>query len=223
MTAAATMPAEAFAFLADLARNNDRAWFTPRKLEYEASVLAPMRAMAAALATSLAARDVPLTCDPLKAVFRVHRDVRFSRDKSPYKTHAGAVLSRGGGKSTNGVLYLHVQPGGSFAACGFYQPSPADLSALRTAMVARPERLAKLLEALHAAGLDLSRTDALTRAPRGFEQVAEPIASVLRLRHLIVSRTLSEADLAEAAVVDTITEFVLACRPLLAFGWAALP
>ena len=213
------IPPAGFAFLRELAAHNDRAWFTPRKADYHEMVESPLRALAAAVAEALAARKVGLTCDPLKAVFRLHRDVRFSPDKRPYKTHAGAVLSRDGRKGGNGVLYLHIEPAGSFAACGFYQPDPATLAALRRALVARPARLQRVLTPLRQAGLDLSRDDALRRPPRGFEDAPAAVADVLRLRHLIVRHELEEARLTQPAVVSEIADFAAACRALLAFGW----
>jgi uncharacterized protein (TIGR02453 family) len=80
----------AIQFLADLAQNNDRAWFQPRKAEFERLLREPMEQMIAALADRLAARGVPLRADPKRSPFRIYRDTRFSRDKSPYKTHLGA-------------------------------------------------------------------------------------------------------------------------------------
>ena len=81
---------EAIQFLADLASNNDRAWFQPRKGEYERLLKEPLEALIAALAERFEARGIPLRADPAKSPFRIYRDVRFSKDKSPYKTNIGA-------------------------------------------------------------------------------------------------------------------------------------
>src|SRR5690349_701893 len=78
---------DALQFLADLAANNDRAWFTPRKAEFDRLLKEPMEALCAALAQAFPRHGVPLTADPRRSPFRIHRDVRFSKDKSPYKTH----------------------------------------------------------------------------------------------------------------------------------------
>lgn len=77
-------------FLADLAQNNDRAWFQPRKTDYERLLKEPLEAFCAALGERFRARGIPLLADPRRSPFRVYRDTRFSRDKSPYKTHLGA-------------------------------------------------------------------------------------------------------------------------------------
>ena len=81
---------EAIQFLADLAANNERAWFQPRKGEYESLLKEPLEALIVALAERFEARGIPLRADPAKSPFRIYRDVRFSKDKSPYKTNIGA-------------------------------------------------------------------------------------------------------------------------------------
>ena len=207
----------AYAFLDGLAANNERAWFLAHKSEYEGEVLAPVRALVAAVSDRLQSLGVPLVGDPLKAVFRPNRDVRFSKDKRPYKTETGAVLSRDGAKSGAGVLYIHVGSRGCFAACGFYQPEPAELQALRIAIAAKPERFADSV-----GGIGLSAEDALARMPRGFEQhAAEPFAPALKLKHLIATRPLPRDDLAGPGAVELIATHAVACRKLLEFGWSA--
>ncbi len=81
---------EAIDFLADLAANNERDWFNPRKADYERLLKAPFEALVVALAERFEARDIPLLADPKRSIFRIYRDTRFSKDKSPYKTHLGA-------------------------------------------------------------------------------------------------------------------------------------
>ena len=75
---------EAISFLVDLAEHNDREWFAPRKTEYERLLRTPMEALVAAMAVRFAARGIPLEADPRRSVFRIYRDTRFSRDKSPH-------------------------------------------------------------------------------------------------------------------------------------------
>src|SRR5512147_1478905 len=94
---------EAIQFLADLAQNNIRAWFQPRKAEFERLLKEPMEQMIAALAEAFAARNVPMLADPKRSPFRIYRDTRFSKDKSPYKTHLGATFPWAGGTDAGGV------------------------------------------------------------------------------------------------------------------------
>ena len=206
-------------FLADLAANNERAWFLDNKPRYERDVIAPYRALLQAVSLGLAAREIPLGADPAKALFRIHRDVRFSKDKRPYKTNAGAILARDGGKSPdNGIVYIHLDPTGSFIAAGFYMPEPAKLGALREAIFVEPARFAAALE-----GLELSAEDSLTRLPRGYEEAAgTPMADWLRLKSFLIRKPVPDSVLFSPDLVSEIVDFAEAALPFLRFGWAAL-
>jgi uncharacterized protein (TIGR02453 family) len=214
---------KALQFFHDLARYQDRQWFEQQKSVYEKEVVQPMEALITALLPELARRGVPVTADPKRAMFRIHRDVRFSRDKSPYKTHAGAVLTRDGTKKSPGLLYVHVSPEGSFTAAGFYHPEPDQLAALRRAIAGSSERFLALEKTLQKGRLTLSRGEALQRLPRGFEDVpAGPAAEAVKLKSLVVHRDLSEDALGRPRLVKDIAEFAQAAFPLLSFGWEAL-
>jgi uncharacterized protein (TIGR02453 family) len=159
----------------------------------------------------------------MKAVFRIHRDVRFSRDKAPYKTHGGAVLSRDGTKGAFGLFYFHIDPTGSFAAAGFYNPDPKYLEAMRIAMFEEPAAIRAALDAAYASGAELMREDALTRVPRGFEHtVGTEAAELVKLRHLVVRWPLSAKSLADPTLVSTLAGYGEAAKKLLAFGWEAI-
>src|ERR1700757_530909 len=160
----------AFAFLSELRNNNDPAWFKPRKVIYEAEVLAPFRELIAAVGAAVQEAGLPLVGDPQRAIFRIYRDVRFSADKRPYKTHAGAVLTRSGNKRDPGLLYLHVAPGESMVAAGFWHPEPGLLTRLRRAIFDDPDAFLEMAGRLAAAGHPVMSGERLTRPPRGFEE-----------------------------------------------------
>jgi uncharacterized protein (TIGR02453 family) len=213
----------ALRFLRDLAAHQDRAWFQDNRHIYEREILVPTRALVADLATAFSRLGVGLTGDPLKAVFRIHRDVRFTKDKAPYKTHAGAVLSRDGSKGAFGLFYIHIDPADSFAAAGFYNPAPKYLEALRIAFFEEPAAINAALKAVHASGGELMREDALTRLPRGFEHVAgTEAAELVKLRHLVVRWPIPAKALADPALVETLASYGVAAKKLLAFGWGAI-
>jgi uncharacterized protein (TIGR02453 family) len=215
--------ARALGFLKALGFHQNREWFLENKSLYESEVRAPMAALVVALSAELARREIALTGDPKRSVFRIYRDVRFTKEKHPYKTHCGAALSRDGGKSSAGILYIHVAPEGSFVASGFYRPEPPQLAALRGAIVAAPKRWQTLERQLEAAALPLSREDAMTRLPRHFEHAAgSPLAETLKLRSFIVRRPLTAAALRRAALVCAIADFAGAAEPLLRFGWSSI-
>ncbi len=210
-------------FFRDLAANQDRAWFEANKPVYAREMQAKMASLVADLIAELARRDIPLTADPAKAMFRIHRDVRFSREKHPYKTHAGAVLTRDGSKKNPGLLYIHFDPTGSFVAAGFYHPEPDALSSLREEILTETKRFQAMEAGLHKAGLELSRDESLVRLPRGFEHAADnPAAWALRLRNLVVHRSVPAASWRRPALVGDIAAFAADALPLLRFGWAAL-
>ena len=195
----AGIPKDAFAYLKELAACQDKAWYEASKPRMEASLRAPIAALVEALSETLAARGVPLTGDAKRSTFRMHRDVRFSKDKSPYKAHAGAVLYRpGGGKSSPGILYVHVAPSGCFAAAAFFQPEPDVLAALRSGIRARPEAFMAAVDALAAAGLAVEG-ESLTRLPRGFDDMAgTPAEPFVKLKSLIARTTLTQAQMGSA-------------------------
>jgi uncharacterized protein (TIGR02453 family) len=214
---------KALQFFHELAMRQDRQWFQEHQSVYESEVQRPMAALVTALAEELGRRGIPLTGDPKRSMFRIHRDVRFSRDKSPYKTHAGAVLTRDGTKNCQGLLYIHVSPEGSFTAAGFYHPEPEQLAALRRFIAASPARFQEVERALQLARLTLNRDEALQRLPRGFEDVpAGPTAENLKLKSFVVHRELSEDSLGRPRLVKEIADFAAAALPLLVFGWEAL-
>ena len=157
----------ALQFFHDLTMNQNREWFRQHQDVYENEVQRPMAALVSELAEELARRGVPLTGDPKRSMFRIHRDVCFSSDKSHYKTHAGAVLTQDGSKKSPGLLYIHVSPEGSFTASGFYCPEPEQLSALRRAIAWEPDRFQDVEKALPESSLDAQpRRYAQTTAAR---------------------------------------------------------
>jgi uncharacterized protein (TIGR02453 family) len=160
----------AFTFFSDLKDNNDPAWFKPRKALYEAEVLVPFRELVATVGGALGQAGLPLVGDPRHGIFRIYRDVRFSPDKRLYKTHAGAVLTRSGGRRDPGVLYIHVAPGESMVAAGFWHPEPALLARLRRAVLADPDDFLSIADRLAAAGCPLTSDDKLSRPPQAGQQ-----------------------------------------------------
>lgn len=216
-------PPDAFAFFRELEANNDRAWFAENKGRYEGAVKGPLGALVEGIAFGCAARELPLTGTAKAAVFRIHRDTRFSHDKRPYKTNAGAVLTRDGDKRSPGLLYLHVEAAGGFVAAGFYGPEPETLAALRTGIVERGADWRGVVAALEPAGLSLSDEGAAKRLPRGFDAAAVgTLERWVRLKSFTVSRRLEPAAMGSGTLVGTVVAFAQDALPLLRFGWRAI-
>ena len=215
----------AFAFLRDLARNQTKAWFEANREVYEREVQRPAMALAEDVAAELGRRDLPLTGSAKRSTFRIHRDVRFSKDKTPYKTHTACVWMRPGfKKESGGVIYLHVADTGCFLAAGFWEVEKPQLDAIRAAIRDWPDRFTTAMCAAAAAGLALDTSDSMVRLPRGgFEAVTDPLCvAAVKARHLVSKRPLLKRDVGSPDLVHTIVDAAAAALPLLQFGWDAM-
>jgi len=212
---------EAFDFLRELAANNRRDWFKPRKQVFEDEVQWPLRCLVVDVARRAASEGLPLRADPARSLFRIYRDTRFSSNKDPYKTACGAVISRTGTHRDPGAVYVHVEPGSCFLAAGFWRPEASLLRKWRRKMVAEPESFLGALASLRARGLDLdAHDDSLKRLPRGFENVDdEELLPCLRLRSFTVSTEVDDARLARPEFAEEVLRFSRDVMPLLEWGW----
>lgn len=214
---------QALPFFKGLAFHQDKAWFEEHRALYEADVLLPMVALLDELTARFAAKKIPLKANGRKSIFRLNRDIRFSKNKSPYKTHCGAVMTRSGEKGDNGLLYLHIDPEGCFAAAGFWMPEPTDLAKLRKAVASPAKKFSAVQAALKKGKLVLGDSDQLTRVPRGFEHLkGGPLDGAVRLKSFIVEEALPAKLVATPKLADAIAGFAGRSLPLLKFGWAAL-
>ena len=214
----------ALPFLKALAFHQTKEWFEANRATYEADLKAPMGDLVEDLAAAFAKAKIPLKGDRKTSLFRIHRDVRFAKDKSPYKTNVGAVMTRmGGAKFEPGLFYVHISPGDCMTAAGFYDPAPETLAKLRNALVRTPKVWKAMLAKLDKSGLAPSQNYAMKRNPRGFEAVEdEAIAAALRLKSLVVRRPIAQDRIASPALIDDLVDFAHAALPLLAWGWDAI-
>jgi uncharacterized protein (TIGR02453 family) len=177
-------------FFRALARNQRREWFEMHREEYERGWLAPMQALLAEVRERI---DPLFPRHPLAApkVFRIYRDVRFSKDKSPYKTHIGgyiALAGTGQGPSAAAPLYLHISATELFVAGGQYMMDPGQLARFRAAVLDghRGGALAAILRKLTRAGFAVGSHDTLQRVPKGLDP-DHPRADLLKRKGLIVT------------------------------------
>jgi uncharacterized protein (TIGR02453 family) len=214
---------QALPFFKALAFHQSREWFEANRETHEIAVKGPMGDLVEDVAERLGHAKIPLKGDRKSSVFRVHRDVRFSADKDPYKTHAGAVLSRSGKKNDPGLVYFHLSPEECFFAAGFYLPDSGRLASLRGSAARAPKPFKAMTAKLRKAGLALSAEDSLKRAPRGFEAIDDPeIAAATRLKSMICLRPVPEAAVAAPILVDDFCAFAADALPLLKWGWDAI-
>jgi uncharacterized protein (TIGR02453 family) len=216
-------PQNALPFLQNLGANNNRDWFEEHRKTYEADVKGPMVQLIAALVTEFHVQGIPLTADPQKAIMRINRDVRFSKDKSPYKTSIAATMTRTGERHAQGLLYLHIEPGDSFMAAGFYELAPPELAAMRKAIVADADAWQQLESQLSGTGIVLQRDGALVKTPKGFSnELPDDVTAALRLKSFVVKQALSTTELHSSQLPGHIAQWTLKILPLLDFGWDAL-
>src|ERR1700722_4505129 len=179
---------QALPFFKALAFHQTREWFEENLATYETEAVGAFGDLIAGRASAFAKARIPLKGDRKASLFRLNRDIRFSKDKSPYKTHAGAVMTRGGAKNDKGLLYIHIAPDGCFVAAGFYHSEPAGLAGLRGASGRAPKAYAKMIGALKKAKIEIDDEEDMKRLPRGFETVKEPeIAAALMKKSYIGS------------------------------------
>ncbi len=210
-------------FFKALGFHQTKEWFEANRAVYEGQIKGPLGDLVEDLASRFAKAGTPLKGDRKASLFRINRDVRFAKDKSPYKTNAGAVMTRSGAKNDPGLFYIHIAADGCFCAAGFYQPEPEALARLRSAIARAPKAWGATTAKLAKGGLALSDEYAMKRAPRGFEDVEDPlIAAALRNKSFISMRAIADSRLAAPDLVDDLQVFAKDAMPLLEWGWSAV-
>jgi uncharacterized protein (TIGR02453 family) len=218
----ASFEPELFAFLAELREHNDRDWFAANKERYEAHVLEPALAFIEDFGYRLQSISPHFRADPRRSggsLFRIHRDTRFSKDKSPYKTNTGMYFRHERGKDAPAPgYYLHLAPGEVFAGGGIWHPDAQALTAIRQAIVEDPERwhrATRLEEGLELGG------DSLKRVPSGFDK-DHPQAEDLKRKDYFAWVKLSEEAATAPGFLDHYTRVCESAAPLMRFLCGAL-
>ena len=215
---------EAFRFLRGLRRNNRRDWFERNRARYETAVRDPLRALVEEMDVRLARLAPELTGDPRRSVFRIHRDVRFSSDKSPYKTNAACQFyhqdaGRGAGQDAVGAgagLYFQIEERRCFVAGGLWMPARPTLDRIRDAIAAAPEELDRIVggTAFRRKFRALDQEAMLTRLPRGFAP-GHPAERWLRYRSFTATRMLDEREVLSRRLPAILERDFAALLPLV--------
>lgn len=218
--------AELFEFLRELAENNDREWFQANKARYRAVVQEPLLAFIAAFAAPLGEISPAFVADPRPtggSMFRIYRDTRFSKDKSPYKTHAAAQFRHRAGKDAHAPgFYLHLEPGEVFCGAGIWRPDGPTLQRVRDAIVGDPDGWRRAVTAVEGATPPMRRGgDSLTRAPRGYD-ADHPLVDDLKRKDHVTFRQLSDADVFAGDVVERVAAAFRPAAPYVRFLCEAL-
>lgn len=204
-----------FQFLEQLRKNNRRAWFLKHKPEFEEFARQPGLRFIGDLQLRMREVSTWLVADPKPSggsLFRIYRDVRFSKDKSPYKTHIGMNFWHA--SATEAVhgpgLYLHFEPKGCFLAGGIWQPDPRSLARIRDAIAWKQEEWRAAKRGLKLGG------DTLKRPPRGY-MADHPLIDDLKRKDLIASVDLTQAQVCGPRFLDDFLRAARKMTPLLKF------
>ncbi|MEP7382745.1 MAG: DUF2461 domain-containing protein [Gemmatimonadota bacterium] len=214
----------ALTFLRQLKRHNEREWFKARKDEFESLLQQPLRLFVEEMDVRLARLAPELHGNPKRSIFRIHRDTRFSQDKTPYKTHVSCWFTHvraghGVGTETHGAgagYYFHLEPGASLVAGGIWMPPRPALAAIRDRIAMRGSELQALLRArgLVKRFSPLSEEGRLTRTPRGFPS-AHPQSELLRHVSFTISTPLSDANVVSTLLPKLVEKEFIAMRPMV--------
>lgn len=209
-----------FRFLENLRANNEKAWFAANKDRYESAVKAPMLRFISDFAKPLHRISTQFDADPRPvggSMFRIYRDTRFSRDKSPYKTAASAHFRhRAYGDVHAPGFYLHLEPGNIFAGAGVWRPDAKDLEKIRSTIAAHPARWRKVV-ATDVLGSDFELWgEKLARPPRGFD-AAHPLIGDLKRKDFVVVTRLKEADVCRSDFMDRLSAKYQRAAPFARF------
>jgi uncharacterized protein (TIGR02453 family) len=202
-------------FLRAIAKNNNREWFEKNKPKYiEAKTL--FDDFIEALQKELVKFDESLAgLNPRKLAFRIYRDVRFSKDKRPYKVNMGAGLSAHGKMDQEPGYYIHIEPGKSFLAGGFYMPNPENLAKIRQEIDYNIKDFLKILNdkkfKKYFSGLDVF--DKLKTAPKGYPK-EHPHIDLLKNKSFVVSHYFTDKQVQDKKFVKTVAEVAKALKPL---------
>ncbi len=206
-------------FLTDLKNNNTKEWFEANRKRYEAAK-DNVQNITGQLIKAIGVHDEDIAQLQVKeCTFRINRDVRFSKNKAPYKSNISAIFSKGGKKADTAGFYVHIEPGGAFVAAGYWNPEPKKLASVRQEVDYNLDEWKKILSAKkfkqHFAE-GLSKEDTLQRPPKGYDE-ENPAIEYLKLKSFIVSKKITDAELLDKNYIKNIVSIFTAVKPMLDF------
>lgn len=214
---------KSFELLEELKVNNNREWYTEHKEAYAESVQTPFTEILEEASVKMAKTKYPMLGGK-ETVFRIYRDVRFSKDKRPYKDKISGLLTPSGTKAEDeGLIYVHLNTDGGFLASGFHQLDNNRLTQVRQHIIDETKTFTSIVKNLNKAGYEFSDMEKLKRMPRGFEDYeSHEHADLLKMKSLVVQATQTKKAWLDGTIVDEIVKINKAATDLTLFGLAAL-
>jgi uncharacterized protein (TIGR02453 family) len=208
-------------FLRDLAKNNDREWFAAHKETYETRLKDPMLKFITDLGPRMAKISKAFVVDPRPtggSMFRIYRDTRFAKDKSPYKTHVAAHFSHAGADAdgTAPGFYLSIEPGESMLGAGIWHPEPRALKGIRDAIVKDTKGWQKATSAAQWGSACGMSGESLKRPPPGYDP-AHPAIEDLKRKDFAVHVRLTDKDVTSDKLMDTVIDGYRKSVPFVKF------
>lgn len=207
-------------FLKSLAKNNNKPWFDANRPVYEAAKK-NFESFIQDLITAFGKKDPSIASLLAKeCMFRINRDVRFSKNKAPYKTNFGASINRGGKKSIFAGYYFHFEPGNSFVGGGIWMPMPADVQKIRQEIDYCFDEFKKIITSKKFTSvyktLAQDKEFRLANVPRGYAK-ENPAADYLKYKSWIAMKTLTDTELTSKDLVKKTVEAFVSLQPLIEF------
>lgn len=215
-------PEDLFSFLSELKENNRKDWFDDHKKRYEGLKKALLVWMDALIVEMRKADPTLPEMEARQCLFRINRDVRFSADKSPYKTHFGLYMSRGGRKWPGAGYYLHLGPDEQFLAAGTWMPEPEYLRNIRQEIDYCQEEYLDLVGNLHEQGFVMIEEGQLSRPPKGYDK-EHPALHYLRQKHFVFTQKFQPESFSQPEIFEEVHGFVAQTAPYIQFLNRCLP
>jgi len=215
------LAASTIQFLKKLDKNNNKAWFDANRKQYEAAKLDFANLTGQVIAQFGKKEPAIALLQPKECVFRINRDVRFSKNKAPYKNNMGASIKAGGKKSLSAGYYIHLEPGGkSFVGGGLYMPDANIVGKIRQEIDYNYAEFLKIVQnkkfVAQYGGLDFSEGMSLVREPKGYEK-ENPAITYIKLKSWVATAPLSDTALQDKNLATQLTKAFEYLQPLISF------
>jgi len=208
-------------FLKDLKKNNNKGWFDSHREAYDSAKKDYIDFIQLVIDRHAKTDQTIGSLKAKECVFRINRDIRFSKDKTPYKTNLGASINRGGKKSIFSGYYFHCEPGGkSFAGGGLWMPMPPDLKKVRQEIDYCYPEFTKIITSAaftkQYPGLEMNEGSKLVNVPKGYDK-DNPAAAFLKLKSFVATRDIPDSLLTNAGLLTEVGRAFKALWPLVTF------
>jgi uncharacterized protein (TIGR02453 family) len=203
-------------FLEALSQNNNRDWFQDNKKTYQAA-LETFREFIGTILAGVSKTDPSVgNLEAKDTIFRIYKDVRFSKDKTPYKTHFGGWMAKGGRKSTDAGYYFHLEPGNTFMAAGVWMPPKEQLTLIRQEIMYNPSEFFKVInDPVINKGYERGgKEDMLKKGPAGFPKDFEFMEEI-KYKHYIFSKNYENKDVIKSGFAEKVTQDYKGIYPLV--------